>query len=571
MQIEQKTIDEILNRTDIVETIRKSLKVKKSGANYFACCPFHNEKTPSFSINSKEQFFHCFGCGESGNVITFVMRYYGYDFIEAVKHLGHDCGVHIEESAKKYSFEEIKKQKEEKLTLTTTINKATKFYQDNLSNNANASNYLFKRGLTKEVIQKFILGFAPDNYTALSQVFSDYTSNQYLQSSGLTLKNSQNKLYDRFRNRIIFPLRNIKGEIIAYGGRIIDSGEPKYLNSPETELFNKSLELYGLYEAQKAIRDKKYALVVEGYMDVIALQQFGVDNVVATMGTSATEEHIKKLFRLCDDIYFCFDGDKAGQKAAWRALERSMPLVTDTKAVRFAFLPQEHDPDSYIRKFGYNQFIDTIKNSSLMLSEYLLNELSQSVNLKTEEGKAKLISHTKPYLEKIKATALQVMLKKQLANIVNLEPIVLESILNNRSRYAFYNSKVNKRELPKTPLPAIKFSQIQTIMINVIHHIDWIHNYRLPDNINDYAPELQELILFLDYIGHNYNTNDKIDISEVIDKIEFNFLNINHIIHIKRKLKITEIEFIDILQSLLGFKKNNAIKIPKIPMRKKER
>ncbi|MBY0380240.1 MAG: toprim domain-containing protein, partial [Burkholderiales bacterium] len=360
----------------------------------------------------------------------------------------------------------------------------------------------------------------------------------------------------------------IRGEIIAFGGRIILSGEPKYLNSPETELFNKSHELYGLYEAQKSIRENKFVIVVEGYMDVIALQQFGIENVVATMGTSATEEHIKKLFRLCDDIYFCFDGDKAGRKAAWRALERSNSLVTDLKGVYFTFLPEQHDPDSYIRHIGMQEFVKTVKNASLTLSKYLLTELSESVNLKSEEGKAKLISLSKPYIEQTKAFALQVMLKKQLANMVELEPIVLESILNNRSRYAFYNSRVNPRKLPNTDkVINPKYHKIKNIIITATHHIDWVNNYRLPEDISMYTLELQDLILFLDFISLNYHSSDIVNINDILNDITFNIINIANILSKNCIIKLTENDFIRELQDIFGFSTIIRIRSPRILMK----
>lgn len=572
MQIDQYLIDEVISRSDIVTVIGKSLKLKRSGGNYFACCPFHKEKTASLSINVKDQFFHCFGCGESGNVISFIMKYLGLDFVDAIKHLAHDCGVHIPESDIKISKEVIQQQKEHKLTLNETLDKTVKFYQMSLKNTKHANEYIVKRGLSPDIIQKFLLGYANDNFNALANAFNDYHTNNYLLEAGLVIKNSSGKLYDRFRNRIIFPIRNTRGSVIGFGGRIIDSGEPKYLNSPETTLFNKSNELYGLHEAQKVIREKKYTIVVEGYMDVIALSQFGVENVVATMGTAATEEHIKKLFRLCDDIYYCFDGDNAGRKAAWRALERSIAHVTDLKSCNFVFLPEKHDPDSFIREFGEKSFINQIKDGSMSLSTYLMKELSLSVNIESEEGKAKLISLAKPYIEQTKAMALQVMLKKQLANIVQLEPSVLESILNNRSRYAFYNSRWNKNQisLPTEKLSQPKINKINTVIKNALINVNWVHNYRLPDAISEYSTEIKELILLLDYIGQNYNLNEKANLNDITNCIEFTALDVQNQTFSQNDITITEKEFQATLENLFGFSKSNVIKIPKIPMRNKQ-
>lgn len=568
MQINQQIIDDIISRADIVDVIGKDLKLKRSGSNYFACCPFHKEKSPSFSINTTKQFFHCFGCGESGNVITYVMKYNGLDFVDAIKQLANQYGIHIPEDTQKISIAEVKQQKQKKITLNDTLNKSVRFYQDNLFNSSLAKHYLNSRGLSESIIKQFLLGYAPNQSNALNQIFTDYAKNTFLFDAGLIIKNDNGNVYDRFRDRIIFPIRNTKGEVIAFGGRIIAKGEPKYLNSPETQLFNKSFELYGLYEAGRQIRDKNHALVVEGYMDTIALFQFGVDNVVATMGTAVNEEHIKKLFRLCDDIYYCFDGDKAGRKAAWRALERSLPLVTDTKAVHFLFLPEEHDPDSFIRQFGVEKFNDTRKNQSLSLSSFLLNQLSSEVNITSDEGKAKLISLAKPYIEQVKALALQVMLKKQLANLVELEPQVLESILNNRSRYAFYNSKWNKNQVKITTTQAKpKFSTLQLIVKNALLHINWVLNYRLPDDISQYSRDVQELVLLLDFINNTYDKDDIINLSEIKDHLELNQLNLELIYNKTNDIVFTEEEFHQHLDRIFGFNQPKINKIRKIPMK----
>ncbi|MCC2625643.1 MAG: dnaG [Burkholderiales bacterium] len=563
MQIDQSTIDEIIQRADIVDVIGRGLKLKRSGNNYFACCPFHKEKTASFSINAKEQYFHCFGCGESGNVITYVMKYNGLDFIEAVKSLASSYGVHIPDNMPVKSKAEIEAQKTRQLTLRETINKSVEFFRQNLKASNTAMSYFKNRGLTPGIIDKFSLGYVPNQTNALAKIFPDYNKNTFLKDAGLVIDNG--KLYDRFRDRVMFPLKNVKGEVIAFGGRIIGAGEPKYLNSPETVLFNKSNELYGLYESQRQIRDTNFVIVVEGYMDVIALFQFGIDNVVATMGTAATEEHIKKLFRICDDIYYCFDGDNAGQKAAWRALERSVGLVTDTKAVHFLFLPKEHDPDSFIRKYGVDAFKAQTKEHSLSFCAFLLKQLSSNVSLNHEEGRARLISLAKPYIAQVKATALAVMLKKQLADLVQLPPDVVENILNNRSRYAFYNNKWNKNYTAEKALVPIPFNLLDLIISHAREHIDWVSNYLLPDNIEHYSRDIQELVLFLDYIGNHYSVNEKVQIDEVCSNIEFSALNIKQV-KSKNQISITEEEFKTHLDKIFGLIKTKAIKIPRISM-----
>lgn len=564
MQIDQTIIDEIIHRADIVDVIGRSLKLKRSGNNYFACCPFHKEKTPSFSINAKEQYFHCFGCGESGNVIKYVMKYNGLDFIEAVKSLASSYGVHIPDKQPQKSPAQIQAEKIRKLTLRETINKTVEFYRQNLLSSSIAMEYLKKRGLTKDISDKFLLGYVPNQSNALGKIFSDYNTNKFLQDAGLVIDNG--KLYDRFRDRVMFPIRNVKGEVIGFGGRIIAKGEPKYLNSPETALFNKSYELYGLYESQRQISDKNFAIVVEGYMDVIALFQFGIDNVVASMGTAATEEHIKKLFRICDDIYYCFDGDNAGQKAAWRALERSIPLVTDVKAVHFLFLPKEHDPDSFIRQYGVDAFNRQTKEHALSLSAFLLKQLAANVNLNHEEGKARLISLAKPYIVQIKAVALNVMLKKQLANLVELTPDVVENILNNRSRYAFYNNKWNKTYVAEKTVAVVPFNLLDLIICSAKEHIDWVSDYSLPDSIEKYSRDIQELVLFLDYVGNHYSVTDTVDIVEVCSNIEFTVLNVQHV-RKANQINISQEEFKTHLDKIFGRSKTRAIKIPRIPMK----
>ena len=565
MQIEQTLIDEIIRKNDIAEVIGKSLKLKRSGGNYFACCPFHNEKSASFSVNINKQFFHCFGCGESGNVITFVMKYNGLSFVDAIKSLAGSAGVYIPENKVTISKEQIAQQKEHKLNLEGTINQVVNYYQNNLTNSDIASNYLAKRGLPKTIVDQFILGYVPNTPNPLSGLFKDYATNKFLIDAGLVVKNEAGKIYDRFRDRIMFPIRNVRGNIIGFGGRIIDKGEPKYLNSPETELFNKSLELYGLFEAQKQIRDKNQAFVVEGYMDVIAMFQFGIDNVVASMGTAATDEQIKKLFRLCDDIYFCFDGDKAGQKAAWRALTRSIPLVTDAKAVHFIFLPTDHDPDSFLRKHGTSEFIKYQNEHCLSMSDFLLKQLALGINTSSNEGRAKLISLAKPFIEQVNAVALQVMLKKQLASLVGLDATVLESILNNRSRYAFYTQRLKPKLLPEiSRVPLI--NKILIIIQTAIKNVGWVINYKLPEpeELEGLSREVLDLIILLDYIQNNYDDGDTVE----LQNIECESLNLNNLKTKSDELVDTnEKDFIKRLDILLKRTRHRVTRIPNIPMK----
>lgn len=532
MQIPQNIIDEVVERADIVDVLGKHLKLKRSGQNYFACCPFHNEKSASFSISPLKQMYHCFGCGESGNSISFVMKYLGLDFVSAVKSLADQYGVHIPEAnQEKFSKEQIQQHKQHKLDINQTMISAMNFYRKSLAGSSYALHYLQHRGLTTTIINQFDLGFALNNFQNLAANFNDYAKNKLLLDGGLVIENENGKRYDRFRERIMFPIKNVKGEIIGFGGRIIGQGEPKYLNSPETELFNKSKELYGLFEAKKSIRDLNQVIVVEGYMDVIALHQYGVTNVVATMGTAVTEEHIKILFRLCDNICYSFDGDGAGKKAAWRALERSMGLVTDAKAVNFLFLPSEHDPDSFIRQHGVDGFRQKISDGSVGLVAFLLNQLVAEVQINTDEGKARLISLVKPYIDQIKAIALQVILKKQLAAVVDLEPSVVESILNNRSRFAFFNRKLKQigsaydNDLKRSPL---KVNPLTGLIKSLLANPKLAREFPVPEMevLQRLEPDVLELFNLISYLEANCDEFADIDIMNLATNTQFSDLNL---------------------------------------------
>lgn len=573
MQIEQQSIDSLIKFVDISDVIGKVTKLKKSGNNYFACCLFHDEKTPSFCINSKDQLYYCFGCGASGNVITFMMEHYGLDFVTAVEKLANDYNYRLEYSKTIIDKNEIIEARKQKLSLAALMTKITNFYQKNLEINIQIHDYLLKRGINKNSINNFKLGYAPNNFQALKIMFDDYTSNQDLLTIGVINKNDNGNYYDRFRNRIIFPIHNLKGEIVAFGGRVIDDSIPKYLNSPETIIFNKSKELYGLYQSYKSIKSENKVIVVEGYIDVIMLHQYGVYNVVATMGTALNIEHLKILYRICDNIYFCFDGDKAGQSAAWRALENVVNYITDLKSAKFIFLPDKHDPDSFIREYNRDNFISYIDNKSLTLSNYLFTKLVQDVDINSEEGKAKFISLIKPYIDSIKAPAMQVMLKAKLSEYVKMMPNIIDSILNNKTRYAFYNSKWQKfsNNLPKINLPIPKLYDILLIINSTIKNINLLSNYRLPDIIDDYSDEIKEMIFMLDYLTHNYSVNDKINLEELIN---YPLASNNYPILLTKLRNMPntlpifdEDQFYITLNKLLNKENNRGIKIPKIKMK----
>lgn len=408
--IPQTFIQNLLGRVDIVDVIERHLPLKKGGANYFACCPFHGEKSPSFSVSPGKQFYHCFGCGVSGNAINFLMEYSGLSFVESVKELASQVGLQIPEDPKGNGPVAPVPSNE---GLYAAMTAAGQFYRDQLKQSPTAIDYLKKRGLNGEIAARFGIGYAPDDWQALKDIFPDYDRKTLLEC-GLVIENDQGRRYDRFRHRIMFPIQDKRGRIIGFGGRVLDGGEPKYLNSPETPLFEKGRELYGLTQAHKAIRDEGSALIVEGYMDVVSLAQFGIGNVVATLGTATNTFQISTLMRLTDRVVFCFDGDAAGRKAAWRALEASLEALRDDVTLAFLFLPAEHDPDSFVRQHSAQAFRQAAANAS-PLARFLLSELTARVDLDTEEGRARLIHEARPLITRVGAPLLRLQLLKATA------------------------------------------------------------------------------------------------------------------------------------------------------------
>lgn len=421
-------IQDLLARVDIVDLVDGYVPLKKAGANYAACCPFHNEKSPSFTVSPTKQFYHCFGCGAHGTAISFVMEYQGLGFVDAVKDLASRAGMQVPESEGRGFKDEKPGQTR---TLIEIMARAAAYYKDQLKKSRHAIDYCKKRGLTGEIAARYGMGYAPDGWQNLQDVFPDYNSDD-LKLAGLVIENESGRRYDRFRDRLMIPIINPKGDIIAFGGRIIDQGEPKYLNSPETPLFEKGRELFGLPQARQALRETDTAIVTEGYMDVIALAQNGVGNAVATLGTATTATHVSKLLRQVDRVVFCFDGDNAGRKAAWRALENSLEALADNKRLGFIFLPQEHDPDSYIREFGKEQF-DRQVTQAMPLSDFLLRELAQRCDLTSSEGKAQLIYEAKPLLLKLPTPLLRLQLVKRLAEASGFAQAEVERLCELKS------------------------------------------------------------------------------------------------------------------------------------------
>ncbi len=405
---------DLLNRVDIVDVVGRFVQLKKGGANFMGLCPFHNEKSPSFTVSPAKQFYHCFGCGAHGNAIGFLMEYSGLGYVEAVTDLAENAGMKMPE----YEARGSAKALPEGPDLYAIMQQAMQFYRDKLKDSTRAVDYLKGRGLSGKVAAQYGLGYAPDGWQSLQAAFPKY-DDKSLKDVGLVIENDEGRRYDRFRDRIMFPIMNQRGVVIGFGGRILDAGEPKYLNSPETPLFEKGRELYGLSQARQGIREAGRAIVVEGYMDVIALAQHEVGYAVATLGTATSAIHIQKLFRQTDEIVFCFDGDNAGRKAAWHALEVSLPCLADHKAVKFLFLPAEDDPDTFVRAHGKETFEKKLVESR-PLSDVLLSELKSRVDMSTLEGRSRILHEAKPLLQKISAPALQLQLVKQLADLCGM-------------------------------------------------------------------------------------------------------------------------------------------------------
>ncbi len=422
--IPEQFIQELLNRVDIVDVIDKSVPLKKAGANYSACCPFHNEKSPSFTVSPTKQFYHCFGCGAHGTAIGFLMEYAGLSFVEAIHDLAKNVGMIVPQETR--DAERVPQNV--MLGLQETLQQAANYYKAELKKSQHAIDYLKARGLSGQIAAKFQIGYAPAGWQNLQSVFANY-ENEALNTAGLVVENEQGRRYDRFRDRIMFPIHDQKGQVIGFGGRVINPEDtPKYYNSPETPLFQKGHELYGLFVARRAIRDAGRVLVVEGYMDVVALAQYGIEYAVAALGTATTPFHITKLMRQTDEIVFCFDGDNAGRTAAWRAAMNALPALTDGLKLRFLFLPKEHDPDSYVREFGKEKFEAEMQNA-MPLSQYIVQHLSEENPLNSQEDKVKFLNDAEPILRQIQAPRFSLMLRKRIAELAEVTDAEMQSLL----------------------------------------------------------------------------------------------------------------------------------------------
>ncbi len=412
-------INDLLARTDIVDLIDARVKLKKQGKNYHACCPFHNEKTPSFTVNGEKQFYHCFGCGAHGNALDFLMNYDKLEFVESVEELAamHNLEVPFEAGSGPSLIERHQRQ-----TLYQLMDGLNAFYQQSLTQSAAepARQYLSRRGLSSEVITRFAIGYAPPGWDNVLKRFGNNSENRKsLIDAGMLVTNDQGRSYDRFRERVMFPIRDKRGRVIGFGGRVLGNDTPKYLNSPETDIFHKGRQLYGLYEAQQDKDEPQRLLVVEGYMDVVALAQYGINYAVASLGTSTTADHIQLLFRVTKNVICCYDGDRAGREAAWRALETALPYMSDGRQLRFMFLPDGEDPDTLVRKEGKEAFEARMEQAQ-PLSTFLFNSLLPKADLTTPDGTTQLAALALPLINQVPGETLRIQLRQILGNKIGI-------------------------------------------------------------------------------------------------------------------------------------------------------
>jgi DNA primase len=428
-------IQSLLERVDVADVVGRYVQLRKAGANLLGLCPFHNEKSPSFTVSPSKQFYHCFGCGAHGSAIRFLMEHTGANFPEAVRQLADSVGMVVPDEPRgpggRAARAEREQRQAEMSRHSQVLETANAFYRRNLRTATAAIEYLKGRGVSGQIAARYGLGWAGPERQGLAAAFPEYSDPEFsafLVEAGIVIESDDGRRYDRFRQRVTFPIRNARGHLIGFGGRVIGQGEPKYLNSPETPVFSKGTELYGLWEARQAIRLAGLVVVVEGYMDVVALAQMGVDNAVATLGTATTPQHIQKLLRATDQIVFSFDGDKAGRKAAWRALQACLPLLRDDISIRFLFLPEGHDPDSYVREHGADGFRQALQGA-LPLSRFMLGELADQHDLAQPEGRARCIHDAQPLMQAMPAGALRMQVVRELAEMVRLTPDELNPLL----------------------------------------------------------------------------------------------------------------------------------------------
>jgi DNA primase len=463
-RIPREFIDELLVRVDIVDLIDSHVPLKKTGTNYVARCPFHTEKTPSFSVNRNKQFFHCFGCGASGNAISFLMDFSHLDFVEAVEDLAAFAGIDVPRESLGYQAES---KKDDLNSLYVVMEQVAAFYVEQLRVSPKAIDYLKARGIKGEIARDFMLGYAPDKWGALSGRFSQ----KLLIEAGVMVRKDDGQAYDRFRGRIMFPIRDKRARIIGFGGRVLDDSLPKYLNSPETSLFHKGKEVYGLYELLQKNSKPQRILIVEGYMDVIALAQYGIDYAVAALGTAASQAHLDLLFRFSSELVFCFDGDRAGREAAWRAIASVFPSLKGGRQIRIMLLPQNHDPDSLVREEGLDKFTERIQ-SAQVLSDYFFEHFSKDLKLSEMEGRSNLRNEALSYLKQLPIGAFREMMFEKLSGLAKQYILDNEAILAQKKQVKKHQVKTGRLSLPSFVI-ALLLQNPKFIEIVEQKEIDW--------------------------------------------------------------------------------------------------
>ena len=494
--IPRSFIDDLVARTDIVELINSRVKLKKAGRDYQACCPFHHEKSPSFTVSQSKQFYHCFGCGAHGNAISFLMEYDKLEFPEAIEEL---AALHSLEVPRENVVNRDGKPQASYKTrrnLYELLDLVAKFYQQQLTQDSASQAYLQQRGLSQEIIDRFEIGFSPNAMDAVLRRFGNNPEEvQKLLDTGMLSKNDRGNLYDRFRNRVMFPIRDKRGRVIAFGGRVLGDEKPKYLNSPESATYHKGNELYGLYQALQHNENPEFLFVVEGYMDVVALAQFGVNNAVASLGTATTGEQIQLMFRATEQVICCYDGDRAGRDAAWRALENALPYLHDGRQLKFIFLPDGEDPDTFIRSQGKEGFERYLENAQT-LSEFLFDSLLTQVDLSTKEGKSKLASLAVPLIKRIPGEMLRLYLRNILGQKLGiLDPTQLEEMLPQAAI---------EKETVRRPMPKIEKTPMRLLIALLLQHPQLVKH--IPEDLS-FLQSLQEkgfdLFMELVHICHD--------------------------------------------------------------------
>jgi len=475
-RIPQQFIDDLVNRADIVDVVDSRVALKKRGKEYIACCPFHSEKSPSFTVSQNKQFYHCFGCGAHGTALSFVMEYERLDFVDAIEALAAE--YHMEVPREQGNFES---KQEDKKPIYDVLEKAAISYASELKTSQRAIDYLKQRGLSGEVAKIFQMGYVPDSWDFIlaQHGTSDDTKADCLKA-GLSIEKNPQKHYDRFRDRIMFPIRDRRGRVIGFGGRILDKGEPKYLNSPETPVFHKGEELYGLYEARQSVKNLQRIIIVEGYMDVVALAQHGIPYAVATLGTATSREQISKLFRIVPELIFCYDGDAAGKKAAWRALENSLGVLRDGVQARFLFLPDGEDPDTLVRQEGQQAFEQRLDHAT-PLSDFMLNHLAEPLDLTSPDGKARLSEQAKPLIGKIADGVFKDLLLGQLSNMIGLSSAALQQHMPQAPQQEAHKYTRQATQQHITPKHKIKTPPIRLAIALLLQYPDTAKHCEIPE------------------------------------------------------------------------------------------